>query len=59
MRDVREAIHANCTKDNPRCACACGCERRIGCTCFLPACTRCHLNAIRGRDDEPGVADGG
>lgn len=54
FEQVRDAIHANCKRDNPRCACLCGCDQRVGCSCFSAVCTQCYINDIRGRDAEPG-----
>jgi hypothetical protein len=50
-------IHKNCKADNPQCACACGCETRIGCTCWAPVCTDCQMNWMRERDPEPGYPE--
>jgi hypothetical protein len=54
LEKAQAAIHRGCKADNPRCACLCGCEERIGCACFSLLCLDCHMAAIRGRDPEPG-----
>lgn len=52
MNEIVAAVHANCKGDNPRCACACGCEERIGCTCWARQCTDCQINWMRGREND-------
>jgi hypothetical protein len=54
---ARAAIHKNCKNDNPKCACACGCDVMLGCACWASVCTDCQMNWMRGRDPEPGTPE--
>lgn len=51
---IRDAIHANCDRREQACHCQCGCDERIGCTCWALVCVQCHMNWLRERDPEPG-----